>query len=168
MNHGTGGWRWRVPLLALALSIAATLAFAGAATAHHHGHEGSGKGEPAGTISSYDPDSGVLAIDLAKGGTISALVTDRTLITVGGNCDKGGDRHARHGRKSARHSKAQRALRRHWGHEGGHRGWGHDHRGSTDDLTPGTVVDDAVLVLVDGTAVYAKVELEPPPSSKAK
>lgn len=170
MNHGTGGWRWRLPLLALALSIVATLALAGAAAAHHPNHEGSDGGEPAGTISSYDADSGVLTIDLAKGGSIGALVTDRTWISVGGNCDRGGDRHARHGRKPARRDKARRALRRNRGHQGGHRGWGrgHGHRGSTDDLTPGTVVDDAVLVLVDGTAVYAKVELEPPPSGETK
>ncbi len=182
MNQISRGWRWRVPLLALTLSIAAALAFAGAATAHHHDHEGDQGGDPAGTISSYDAGSGVLTIDLAKGGSISALVTDRTMITVGGDCGKG-DRHARHGRKDARHGKAQRAWRhraqrawRHrWGDGGSHHGWGHDrghgwgdsHRGSTDDLTPGTVVDDAVLVLVDGTAVYAKVDLETPSSGEA-
>ena len=36
---------------------------------------------------------------------------------------------------------------------------GHGHEGSTDDLVAGTVVDDAILVLEDGKAVFAKVEL---------
>lgn len=40
---------------------------------------------PAGTISSYDPGSGVLTIDLAKGGATSALVTDDTSIETGGD-----------------------------------------------------------------------------------
>ena len=48
-------------------------------------------------------------IDLAKGGSISALVTDRTRIELAGECDKGdrhGRRHSRrvrHGGKAARH-----------------------------------------------------------------
>jgi hypothetical protein len=111
----------------------------------------------------------VLSIDLAKGGTISALVSDRTQITVGGGCAKG-DRQGRRGRRHGRWAKAARRGFRHafGGHHGEHHGWWHHgRRGSSDDLVPGTAVDDAVLVLVDGTAVYAEVDLEPPPSGSA-
>jgi hypothetical protein len=149
----------------LVLSAVALLALAGTASAHHHHHGGSS--EPAGTISSYDPDTGVLTIDLAKGGSVSGLVTEDTRIEVGGGCHgKGGEeRHGRHGRRAghaARHNSG--------GDHGGwgwHHGWDHGHQGSTDDLVPGAVVDDAFLVLVDGDAVFAKVELETPQSSSA-
>lgn len=162
MNQSYKHRRSSSTAIGLVLSIAALLAIAAPASAHHrHHHHDEG---PAGTISSYDPDSGILTIDLAKGGSISALVTDDTRIELSGGCDKGGgERHARHARKSAR------AARHNFGgeHGGGwHHGWHHGHEGSTDDLTPGTVVDDAVLVLADGTAVYAKVELETPHSGE--
>ncbi|HVO53395.1 MAG TPA: hypothetical protein VMT37_03180 [Solirubrobacterales bacterium] len=145
-------------VIGLVLSIAALFAIAAPASAHHRHHHGSS--DPAGTISSYDPDSGILTIDLAKGGSISALVTDETRIELNGGCDKGsGDSQGRHARKA-------RAARHDFGGDhGSHHGWSHGQEGSTDDLAPGTVVDDAVLVLADGTAVYAKVELETPPQS---
>jgi hypothetical protein len=151
-------------VIGLVLSITALLALAGPASAHHRDHHGSG--EPAGTISSYDPESGILTIDLTKGGSISALVTGETRISLGGGCNKGGDNSSsRHARKSAR--AARHNFGGDHGDHGWHHGWWHSHEGSTDDLNPGTVVDEAVLVLVDGTAVYAKVELESPQSSKA-
>lgn len=160
-------WKHCRPLwAATALSLLAALALAGPASAHHHGDKSS---EPAGTISSYDAESGVLTIDLAKGGSISALVTDRTRIELAGDCAKG-DGKARHAARKARRRAraARRGSRRGFGGHGHHRGWGrHGRKGGTDDLTPGTVVDDAVLVLVDGTAVYAKVELESPLSGAA-
>jgi hypothetical protein len=149
--------------IGLALSIAAFLALAGTASAHHH-HGGSS--DPAGTISSYDPDTGVLTIDLAKGGSISGTVSDDTSIEVGGGCKgKGGESESR-----ARRTAKAHATRHHFGGDNGwghHHGHHHGHSGSTDDLVPGAVVDDAVLVLVDGDAVFAKIELESPQSSSA-
>jgi hypothetical protein len=148
--------------IGLVLSIVAFLALAGTASAHDHRSDGS---EPAGTISSYDPETGVLTIDLTKGGSISGLVTEDTRIEAGGNCHgNGGDeRHGRHGRR-ARHAARHDFGGDHGGSWGWHHGWNHGHSGSTDDLVPGAVVDDAILVLVDGEAVFAKVELESPQS----
>ncbi len=143
--------------IGLVLSIAALLALAGPASAHHRHHHGSS--DPAGTISSYDPDSGILTIDLTKGGSISALVTDETRIELNGGCDKGSSD------SQGRQARRARAARHNFGGgHGWHHGWSHGQEGSIDDLAPGTVVDDAVLVLADGTAVYAKVELETPQS----
>jgi hypothetical protein len=162
MNHVNKHRRGPTTVIGLLLSIAALLALAGPASAHHgHHHRG---GEPAGTISSFDPDSGVLTIDLAKGGSISALVTDETSIEIGGDC-KGGDHFGRHSRTAAR------AAGRNFGHDQGwhhgHHGWGHGQEGSTDDLVPGAVVKSADLSLVDGTATYDKVKLESPDSGES-
>jgi hypothetical protein len=126
------------------LAIGAMLAFAGPASAHHH--DFGSDDNPAGTISSFDPETGVLAIDLADGGQISGLVTDETRIET--------DRGCRHG-------------------HGRHHGWDHGSEGDTDDLVAGAVVDDAILVLEDGKAIFAKVELvdsgsAEPPTATAK
>ncbi|MGV1049532.1 MAG: hypothetical protein ACOYD4_13535 [Solirubrobacterales bacterium] len=156
MRHGFRHRRGLGPIAASALTAIAMLAaFASPASAHHHGSDDSGSGDPAGTIASFDADSGVLTIDLAKGGSISALVTDETRIETGGDCDR--DRRGRH---------AGPALRRHFGgdHHSLHGGWHHGHEGGSEDLVPGAVVDDAVLVLEDGSAVFAKVELGSPHS----
>ncbi len=153
-NQGFRHRRGLRPVVGFVLAIAAMLALAGPASAHHHGDSGSG--EPAGTISSFDADTGVLTIDLADGGQVSGLVTDETRIETGGSCRRGdaGD-DERRGRKVG-----ARAPHNDFGHDHGrHHGWGHGHEGSTDDLVPGTVVDDAILVLEDGKATFFKVEL---------
>lgn len=152
-HHGFRHRRGRSPLVAFMLTIAAMLAFAGPASAHHHDDFGSD--DPAGTISSFDPESGVLTIDLAGGGQVSGLVTDETRIETGGECrrhgDDGDERHAR--------TRRARALR-HGDHDHGrHHGWWHGDEGSTDDLVAGAVVDDAILILADGKATFVKVEL---------
>jgi hypothetical protein len=136
------------------LAIAAMLALAGPASAHHHGDFGSS--DPAGTISSFDADTGVLTIDLSDGGSISGLVTDETQIETGGGCH-----HGDHGDDERRGRKVGgRALHNDFGHDHGwHHGWDHGQEGSTDDLVPGAVVDDAILVLEDGKATFVKVEL---------
>lgn len=131
----------------------AALAFAGPAAAHNHGS--SNHGEPAGKIASFDPSTGTLVIELAGGGTETGLVTARTWIDAGErfSCDDRG--HGRH---------ARCWDRRHSDHGDNHgHGWGHWHHGpsgNTDDLVPGTVVDDALLVLADGHAWFAKIDLE--------
>jgi hypothetical protein len=149
----------RIPFarnLALVAGVVAlvALAFTGPATAHDHGRFD--HGEPAGKIASFDPSTGTLTIELASGGSETGTVTDQTWIDAGdhfpGCDDRGRGRHARcwdrrHGDRG--------------GDDHGH-GWGHWHHGpsgSTDDLVPGTVVDDALLFLKDGRAWFAKIDL---------
>lgn len=124
------------------LSLAAVLVVAASGTAlAHHGDGGFRHDDPAGTVASFDADSGVLAIDLADGGSVSGKVTRLTWI----DCDDGWrwhrGRHLFHGSDD--------------GHD-----WGHHSHCSTDDLTPGAVVDDAVLGLRDGGAFFWKVDLD--------
>lgn len=88
-------------LLALVLGATALLALPAIGTGHGD-HRGP---RPAGTISSFDPETGVLSVALAKGGEISARVLRRTQIRCGE--DRRGRRHHRRGR------------RRGHGHDGG-------------------------------------------------
>ncbi len=105
-------------------------------------------------------------IDLAEGGSISGLVTSRTWID---GDDDGCDatrkaKSARDGGKVARNGDwgcHERGNGRH-GHgegRGWHHGWSHNH-GDESDLVAGAVVEDAILVLKDGIAWYAKVDLD--------
>lgn len=158
----TQGFRHRrglAPVASLVLAIAAMLAIAAPASAHHHDF---GSAEPTGTISSFDPASGVLTIDLTGGGQVSGVVTDDTWIETGDSgChhgDSGDDQ--RRGRRSA--------LRHGSGHDHGwhHGWWNHGSEGSTDDLVPGAVVDDAVLVLAGGQAAFVKIDLADSSSSQ--
>lgn len=126
------------------------VAIAGPATAHdHRGFDD----DPAGTISSFDPDSGQLVIDLADGGSVAGIVTRRTWIKSDRDASCDDERRGRplHGwcRNDAKAS------------SGSEHGWSHGHgRGDSDDLVPGAVVEDAILVLVDGKAIFAKVDLD--------
>jgi hypothetical protein len=134
-------------MASLVLAIGALMAFAGPASARHHDF---GSGNPTGSIASFDADSGVLTIDLIDGGQVSGLVTDETSIETGSGCRHGDERR---GRKAG-------ALR-HGDHDHGrhHGWWHHGEEGSTEDLVPGAVVDNAILVLADGKATFVKVEL---------
>ncbi|HEX3734707.1 MAG TPA: hypothetical protein VHU86_06075 [Solirubrobacterales bacterium] len=136
--------RWS--LLAVAATVAA-LALAAPAGAHHGDHHDFGGGT-AGTIASFDPGSGVLVIDLADGGSVSGLVTRFTWIESDENCDGG---------PSARHHDSW--CRRHHGEPGDDHDGHHGPSGSTADLVAGAGVDDALLVLKDGRAFFAKVDL---------
>lgn len=139
-------------LLAAALGALALGALAGPTLAkngrsdhhshrHHHGDDG-----PAGTIQSFDADTGRLTISLPGGETVNGLVTDRTKI----RCE---DEHApdvtqlRHGEPEV----------------GDDRG-GHDDNGAgadctVSDLVPGTTVDEAELEIEHGGAFFDEVEL---------
>jgi len=129
-----------VAMSAAALTVAMALAIPALA---QNGHDGDrfGDQDPAGTIASFDRDSGKLTIDLADGGPISGFVTRWTWID-GDDC--GDD---------------PRRLTD-WCREQLH---GSDHdgdRGDRDALVAGAVVDDALLALRDGRALFAKIELE--------
>ena len=132
-----------------AIAAAGLLAVAIAGPAGAHDQRGFDH-DPAGTISSFDPESGELVIDLADGGSIAGLVTRRTWIKSDSHegCDGDQRRRLHHGwcRSGARAS------------SGGH-GWHHG-RGDIDDLVVGAVVEDAILVLVDGKAIFAKIDLD--------
>jgi hypothetical protein len=85
-------------LLAVALGALALFAIPAVGFAdhgHHHGHS-----DPAGTVKSFDQETGVLVIDLAEGGDIEGLVNDRTRIRCrNDNADE--SRHnRRHGRRA--------------------------------------------------------------------
>lgn len=130
----------------LAAAVAIALALVGPAGAHRDHRSGD---DPAGTISSFDPDNGKLVIDLSEGGSVAGTVTRRTWIETGEECDR--DR---------------RTLNdwcRRFSHSGpshDDHGWHHGSDGAIDDLVAGAVVDDALLVLADGRAVFAKIEPE--------
>ncbi len=151
-------------VLLTVLGVLALLALPGIAAGHNGSHD---PPKDAGTIQSFDSDTGLLAIDLTGGGTISGLVTDRTHI----KCDHERGRH--HGRHHHRHH--LRHLARHGvqggsgqdapGHDGTPpgasedpgQGAEHSDRCTTDDLVVGAPVKKAELVLIDGGAFYKMV-----------
>ncbi len=191
----------RARLAGVLIAVAATLALLalpGLASARH-GHDGLGD---AGTIQSFDQETGVLTIDLADGGSVSGLVTPRTHI----HCDNGRHRgrhglrhHLRHGATASHdsgrggegeddHGRGEEEPGDDHGeglepgednHANGDDPPGHDgtapgrsegpghgdehaaHCG-TDELTAGTTVEFAELVLVDGKAIYKLVALPKP------
>jgi len=152
--------------------------------------EGGDRGpRAAGTVQSFDPETGELVVDLAKGETISGLVLRRTQI----RCGKGRRHHQRGRRHRRRHvaSASQRGVRDiandrqagdepsdvrgdHGAEPGGENGepggesgvdarrHRHDDRCNTDDLIPGAVVMRAEMVLTHGNAFYARIGLLPP------
>jgi hypothetical protein len=139
-------------LTASVAALAVAMALAIPALAHHGGDRGFSD-DPAGTIASFDAGSKVLTIDLADGGSVSGLVTRWTWIDDGDDhgCDDRRGRRQLHGdwcRRGFHHSEDGDDDGRHHG------------RGSSDDLVPGTVVDDAVLGLTDGRAFFVKVDLD--------
>ncbi|HET7053697.1 MAG TPA: hypothetical protein VFI09_07265 [Solirubrobacterales bacterium] len=162
-------------ILVAAAAALALVALPGIASAQH-GHDSLAD---AGTIQSFDPDSGVLTIDVTEGGSVSGLVTTRTHI----HCDNG--RHeGRHGlRHHLRHgaTASDRGPGRGGddgegednhadgddppGHDGtaagedpGH-GDEHGESCGADDLAAGKTVKFADLVLVDGKAIWSTVVL---------
>lgn len=137
-------------LQALAMASVLALAVIGPATAHDRGDHSRGHDDdPAGTIASFDASSGKLVINLTEGDSIAGLVTRRTWIESGDDCER--DRQALNDWCRKRH---------HLSNGGGDHGWHHGHDGDTDDLVEGAVVDDAVLVLSDGRATFVKIKLD--------
>lgn len=164
----------RARLSGVLLSIAAALAILalpGLATGHKGPHDPPGD---AGTIESFDPTTGVLAIDLTDGGTVSGLVVPRTHIRCGD------DRGRHRGHNLPPHKDDGTASRRGKGpgprgqsgedppghdgtppgnSEGPGKGAQHSNRCTTADLVAGTPVKVAELILIDGNAYYKLVAL---------
>jgi hypothetical protein len=144
----------------LAIAVTALLALAGPAVAHNDSH---GSDDPAGTIASYDTDTGKLVIDLTDGDSIAGFVTRWTWIDAEDNRGCGGDgggdtsKAKRHGRRTLHGDWCERKRT---GDHHGHHGWRHGPDGDESDLVEGAVVDDAILVLRDGRAFFAKVDLD--------
>jgi hypothetical protein len=136
----------RLAVLLTAAAAVIALALVGPAGAHRDHRSDD---DPAGTISSFDPDNGKLTIDLSDGGSIAGVVTRRTWIETDDDCD--------HDRRAL--GSWCRNLSSGSGDDHDH-GWHHGPDGGVDDLVEGAVVDDALLVLTDGRAVFAKIELE--------
>ena len=191
MNHAKNRSRARLGgLLALALGVAALLAIPVVSAArsggnddgpnhekghhHRHGHHRS----VVGTISSFDTDSGVLTIDLRKGGSVSGLVDRRTKIRCEDQ-NEDGVHHHRHGGDRARSGEAEPGDD-HGGHGeaepgddhggGDNSGPGNSGRGGHDDngtganctpadLVAGADVQEADLEIEHGTRHFDEVEL---------
>jgi hypothetical protein len=111
-------------LLAAALGVLALLAIPAVGLAHHGHHHGKSD-PPAGTVKSFDQETGVLVIDLTEGGEIEGLVTEDTRI----RCED--EMHASDSRRHhRRHSKRAQAS-----HDG--------QSGSFDNSGPSNSGDDS-------------------------
>jgi hypothetical protein len=161
-------------LLAAAAALA-ILALPGLAASHPK-HEPPGD---AGVIQSFDPETGVLVIDLANGGSVSGLVNKRTHVRCGPPPRRGHggpgpslrrgpeDGPPRHGHGSGEQGEGPEAGEDPPGHdgtapgrsEGPGKGAEHSARCNVDDLVPGATVKVAELVLVNGNAYYRMVGL---------
>jgi hypothetical protein len=106
MNRPHGNRARLGAVLVAAVAALALLALPGLASGHRH-HDQAGD---AGTIGSFDPETGVLTIDLAKGGSIGALVTPRTHIRCGK--DRGRHHGRRHRLRGRGHRHSARIARR--------------------------------------------------------
>jgi hypothetical protein len=195
MNHARNRSRARLGgLLALALGVAALLAIPVISAArdgsddgahhdgahhgengHHHRHH---HHSVVGTIASFDADSGLLTIDLRKGGSISGLVDGRTKIKCEDQ-NEDGVHHHRHGGDRGRSGEAEPGDDHggrgeaepgddHGGDDNsgpGNSGRGsHDDNGSganctTADLVAGADVQEADLETEHGTRHFDEVEL---------
>lgn len=119
--------------------------------------EGNGSGpRAAGTIESFDKESGELVIALGEGGTISAKVVRRTRIRCGRH------RHGANHQRRARRGSGDPATHDAGDNNGGnHANQGRRGRCNVDDLVPGATVKRAEIVLTHGKAIYKKVGLLP-------
>jgi len=172
-------------LFAAALGALALLALPALGIGHDDGDHGP---RPAGTIESFDRQTGLLVVDLAKGRKIAGLVVRRTRI----RCARGHLRHsARRGAKAARRDRGDKpapasergpvgrseARGDRPGHErdesapgpvvapgpvDGPADRGHRPPRCIDALVPGAVVKRAEMVLAYGDAFYKHIGVLPP------
>lgn len=109
------GKRARLGVVLVTLAAALALVALPGVAAGHSSHND--PAADAGTIESFDQESGVLTIALTEGGSISGLVTPRTHI----HCDNGWHRGRHHMRRGRHHASAS--------HEQGSEGGGNGHSG---------------------------------------
>lgn len=116
--------------------------------------------EHAGTIESFDAQTGMLLIDLFGKGKISGLVTEETEIECD---DSGGEASASDSSGDDEGSDDDQQGEEAADDDGqGEESGGDDDQGSscsTADLKPGATVDEAELELENGMAVFKEVEL---------
>jgi hypothetical protein len=116
--------------------------------------------ENAGTIASFDKETGRLAIDLFGGETVSGIVNGDTRI----ECGRGEDE-MEHSGATASHdggdnSGPGNAADENDNDDGGDNGQGENQaKCTTEDLVAGAVVKEAELELVNGAATFEDVEL---------
>ncbi|HEX7058780.1 MAG TPA: hypothetical protein VF176_02915 [Solirubrobacterales bacterium] len=136
--------------------------------------------ENAGTIQSFDAETGRLVIDLFGGDSVSGLVTDQTEISEI-ECEGGDSATASHDGEDGTGSDSSEGDEDEDGsdssesesHEGHGEEAGDDHSGpdlssgacdegggcTTADLVAGAVVEEAELRLANGSAVFEEIEL---------
>jgi hypothetical protein len=157
-------------LLALALGAVALLAIAGLAAAHGRHGDRHRNGQDTGQVAAFDASTGVLAIKLSGGDTVTGLVSRRTKI----KCED------EHSPDIASRSRGSEPGDDHGGHGtepgddngGGNSGSGPSHSGpsghddngtgancTASDLIVGATVHEAELDLRNGKAVWDEVEL---------
>jgi hypothetical protein len=174
MHSPNGSRARRGILMTAALGAVAILALSGLALAHGRGDDHRHGGPDTGTIASFDSETGVLAIQLTGGDTVSGLVTRRTKIKcedehssdsrVRGRESEPGDDRGGHGNEPGDDNGGR-------GHEPGDDNSGsgsgpsgHDDNGTganctSADLVAGAVVHEAELDLRNGKALFHEVEL---------
>jgi len=152
-------------LLALALGAVALLAISGLAAAHGRHGDRHRHGQDTGQIAAFDAGTGVLAIKLTSGDTVTGLVSRRTKIkcedehspdiSSRSRGSEPGDDHGGHGNEPGDD---------HGGGNSGSGPSGHDDNGTganctASDLIVGATVHEAELDLRNGKAVWDEVEL---------
>jgi hypothetical protein len=176
-------------LLAVALGAIAVFAIPAIGSAHKGHHHGTS--DPAGTVKSFDSESGLLTVDLNERCDISAHVNRRTKI----RCDEDREHHRghrRHHRRHGDHASVSDSGRGRDGsedsgdergradepgednHEHGANEPGEDHHGLPGDdddhghdarcstsLVEGAIVARAEIDLEDGNAFFEKIVVMP-------
>ena len=146
-------------VIAVALGALAIVALPGLATARDD------SGESSATIKSFDQETGILAVSLPEGETVTGLVTRRTKI----RCEDQSGHHGRHhgGRVRLRDSGSGKSGDDNGGGSGsGQSGTsGHDDNGrgancTTADLVAGAAVDEVELDFDHGGVRFDEVELD--------
>ncbi len=178
MKRANGNRIWRGMALAAAIGAVAVLALSGLAAARggHHGDRHR-SGADTGTIAAFDSGSGVLAIKLTGGDTVTGLVSGRTKIrcederspdvSTRARENEPGDDHGGHGNEPGDdhgNDGVEPGDDNGGGSGSGSGPSGHDDNGrgancTVSDLVVGVAVHEAELDLRGGKAVWDEVEL---------